>query len=105
MTPQLKTITPETILPEIEEFMVTYDIGRLLVSENSGLGGIVTRNVKAPLNGKDLKELGYKPGPLYREILDKLLAATLDGEIDDRSSAESFVRKRYPIDIRVHKET
>ncbi len=54
-------------------------------------------NVKTPLNGKDLKTFGYKPGPLYREILDELLAATLDGEISDRSSAESFVRERYPI--------
>lgn len=54
-------------------------------------------NVKAPLNGKDLKAFGYKPGPVYREILDELLAATLDGEISDRSSAESFVMERYPI--------
>jgi tRNA nucleotidyltransferase (CCA-adding enzyme) len=55
-------------------------------------------NASSPLNGKDLKAFGYKPGPLYREILDELLAATLDGEIRDRSSAESFVRERYPID-------
>ncbi|MDY6805246.1 MAG: CBS domain-containing protein [Cyanobacteriota bacterium] len=54
-------------------------------------------DVKAPLNGKDLKGFGYKPGPIYREILDELLAATLDGEISDRSSAESFVLERYPI--------
>ena len=43
MTPQLKTISPETTLPEIEELMVTYDIGRLPVLENNRLVGIVTR--------------------------------------------------------------
>ncbi|MCC3469487.1 MAG: CBS domain-containing protein, partial [Microcoleus sp. PH2017_06_SFM_O_A] len=31
MTPQLKTIAPDTLLPEIEALMVTYDIGRLPV--------------------------------------------------------------------------
>ncbi|MFY7803102.1 MAG: CBS domain-containing protein [Limnoraphis robusta] len=43
MTPQLKTITPDTTLPEIESLMVTYDIGRLPVLEGNNLVGIVTR--------------------------------------------------------------
>ena len=43
MTPQLKTITPETTLPEIESLMVTYDIGRLPVLDAGNLVGIVTR--------------------------------------------------------------
>nr|MCU0570372.1 CBS domain-containing protein [Oculatellaceae cyanobacterium Prado106] len=43
MTTNLKTITPETTLPEIESLMVTYDIGRLPVLEQGELVGIVTR--------------------------------------------------------------
>lgn len=43
MTANLKTIAPETPLPEIQELMVTYDIGRLPVLENNYLVGIVTR--------------------------------------------------------------
>lgn len=44
MTANLKTITPETSLPEIEALMVTYDIGRLPVLDSQGqLAGIVTR--------------------------------------------------------------
>jgi tRNA nucleotidyltransferase (CCA-adding enzyme) len=43
MTPQLKTITPDTTLTEIESLMVTYDIGRLPVLANNKLVGIVTR--------------------------------------------------------------
>ena len=30
------------------------------------------------LNGNDLKELGYKPSPQFKQMLDDLLAATLD---------------------------
>jgi tRNA nucleotidyltransferase (CCA-adding enzyme) len=43
MTKNLKTITPQTSLPEIESLMVTYDIGRLPVLEDGQLVGIVTR--------------------------------------------------------------
>ena len=43
MTTNLKTITPDTLLPEIEALMVTYDIGRLPVLDRTQLVGIVTR--------------------------------------------------------------
>ena len=54
-------------------------------------------NVQAPLNGYDLKKLGYKPGPQYREILDKLLAATLDEVIENEADAKAFLGEHYPI--------
>lgn len=43
MTRNVKTIAPDTLLPEIEGMMVTYDIGRLPVIEGDKLLGIVTR--------------------------------------------------------------
>ena len=52
--------------------------------------------IRSPLNGRDLKALGYKPGPLYKEILAELLAATLDGKICDRAAAEDLLSKKYP---------
>ncbi len=54
-------------------------------------------HVKAPLNGNDLKELGYKPGKQYSQMLDELLAATLDGLINDKASGEAFLAERYPL--------
>jgi tRNA nucleotidyltransferase (CCA-adding enzyme) len=56
----------------------------------------VWSQIQPPLTGNDLRRLGYKPSPQYRQILDSLLAATLDGEIVDRASAEAFL-KRNPI--------
>ncbi len=53
-------------------------------------------NVQPPLNGNDLKKLGYKPGPLYKQILEHLLAAKLDGIISDRAQAEKFLAENYP---------
>ena len=54
-------------------------------------------DVQAPFNGNSLKRLGYQPGPLYREILDALLAATLDGVIQSEADAKVFVAKYYPL--------
>ena len=51
--------------------------------------------VKPLLNGQDLKTLGFKPGPLYKQILDDVLAATLDGKIGDRATAEEYVKAKY----------
>ncbi|MEM9276818.1 MAG: poly(A) polymerase, partial [Cyanobacteria bacterium P01_F01_bin.143] len=51
--------------------------------------------VQAILNGNDLKELGYKPGHQYKEMLDQLLAATLDKTITSRDEAEAFLKVKY----------
>ena len=54
------------------------------------------RNVKAPLDGNDLRKLGYKPGAHYREILDALLDATLDRVIQNQAEAKAFLAIHYP---------
>lgn len=56
----------------------------------------VWANVQPPLNGNDLKQLGYKPSPLYKQMLDELLAETLDGLIKDKIEAENFLIHNYP---------
>jgi tRNA nucleotidyltransferase (CCA-adding enzyme) len=53
--------------------------------------------IQAPLNGNDLKELGYKPGRQYKEILSNLLALFLDGKINDKEEAKTFVIKHYQL--------
>ncbi|WP_310481306.1 CBS domain-containing protein [Chamaesiphon sp. VAR_48_metabat_403] len=55
--------------------------------------------IRPILTGDDLRKLGYKPGPQYRQMLDNLLTATLDGEVIDRSGAEAFIRDRYSTEI------
>ena len=53
--------------------------------------------MKAPLNGRDLTALGYKPGKEYKQILEALLVAKLDGIISDRSEAEAFVQNNFAV--------
>ena len=51
--------------------------------------------IKAPLNGNDLKQLGYKPSPQYKQILEDLLMAKLDGIVCDRTEAENWLLQNY----------
>ena len=55
------------------------------------------RHLKSPLNGNDLKALGYAPGRQYKQILDALLTAALEGQIATRSEAEAFLKQHFPL--------
>ncbi|MGC8453611.1 MAG: CBS domain-containing protein [Cylindrospermopsis raciborskii] len=44
-------------------------------------------HVQPLLKGDDLKKMGYKPGPIFKQILDHLLFATLDGKIKTKTQA------------------
>jgi tRNA nucleotidyltransferase (CCA-adding enzyme) len=54
-----------------------------------------TRRVKPMLTGHDLRGLGLRPGPIYREILSALLHARLDGEVQTRDDELRFLRRRF----------
>ncbi|MBD2138543.1 CBS domain-containing protein [Anabaena sp. FACHB-1237] len=54
-------------------------------------------NIQPLLNGNDLKQLGYKPSPLYKQMLDNLLMVTIDGIIKDKTQAKEFLGENYPL--------
>lgn len=47
------------------------------------------------LTGSDLAALGLRPGPGYREVLDALRDARLDGEVTNREEELELVRRRF----------
>jgi len=42
------------------------------------------RNFRTEIDGKDLLQLGFKPGPLFKQVLDTIKRAKMDGEIDTK---------------------
>ncbi len=44
------------------------------------------------ISGNELKELRVKPGPIYSQILNKLLCARLDGEVKNKRDEIRFVK-------------
>jgi tRNA nucleotidyltransferase (CCA-adding enzyme) len=47
------------------------------------------------LRGGDLRRLGFRPGPIYREIFAALRSARLDGQLHTRRDEVSFVLRRF----------
>ncbi len=62
---------------------------------NAWLDGYMSvwRFVRPTLTGDDLRVLGLPPGPVYAEILDRLLAARLDGEVGDEAGERVIVEQ------------
>jgi poly(A) polymerase len=48
------------------------------------------------LRGRDLIELGYRPGPDFKRILDAAFDAQLEGELHSTEEARSWVLERHP---------
>ncbi len=53
---------------------------------------------RAPLlTGNDLRELGYPPGPAFREILGALRDEQLEGSLETRDAAVAWVVGKFPM--------
>lgn len=65
----------ETVKRQVSAFLTTY------------------QHVKPILTGTDLKAMGLKPGPQFKKILDRLLAAHLDGEVRTEAEERRFVQQ------------
>jgi tRNA nucleotidyltransferase (CCA-adding enzyme) len=50
------------------------------------------RHIDTSVKGKDLKKMGLEPGPIYREILEAVLDAKLNGQIKTRNDELDFVK-------------
>jgi len=51
------------------------------------------RTMGPAITGKDLRTLGYAPGPIYREILEGILDRKLNGRLKTRSDELEFARR------------
>jgi tRNA nucleotidyltransferase (CCA-adding enzyme) len=53
------------------------------------------KKVRVSLGGQDLKRMGFPPGPIYKEILNALLRARLEGKLVSRQDEMNFVAKKF----------
>jgi poly(A) polymerase len=49
------------------------------------------------VNGGDLIGAGYAPGPKFREILEAVEDAQLEGQLQSREAALEYVRREFPL--------
>ncbi|RJQ14207.1 MAG: CCA tRNA nucleotidyltransferase, partial [Nitrospiraceae bacterium] len=55
------------------------------------------RKIRPDLTGKDLQEMGYRPGPLFGKILAALLDARLEKKVRGREEEIKFVKESFRI--------
>ena len=51
--------------------------------------------VRPEMTGHHLKKLGYTPGPIFKQILDRLLSARLDGEVMSLQDELAIVKSEF----------
>ncbi len=51
------------------------------------------RRTRLLLKGKDLKKMGLKPGPVYRQVMETVLDARLDGTLKSKKDEIEFARQ------------
>jgi len=54
------------------------------------------RSVTVSVTGKNLEEMGYAPGPQYREIFEKVMDARLNGLVTDRDTEKAWILRHFP---------
>jgi tRNA nucleotidyltransferase (CCA-adding enzyme) len=51
------------------------------------------RRTQLSLKGRDLKKMGLKPGPVYRQVMEAVLDAKLDGTLKSKKDEIEFARR------------
>jgi len=54
------------------------------------------KNVRLQVGGQDLLELGYRPGPRFKEIFDLLLERKLAGDLRSKEEEVAYLLARFP---------
>ena len=65
----------------------------VIIGERIDLYRTRLREIRPELTGHDLKRMGIRPGPTFKDILSRLRDARLDGEIATRAEEERLVKR------------
>ena len=94
-------------LPKFDEHMELHRIDCLSSHRDLSLYDFVGEKLRttppeeirpAPLiSGRDLIELGYEPGPRFKEILSAVEDAQLEGKLHSREDAVGLVQQEFPL--------
>lgn len=68
------------------------------INRKTSLYVTTLRDVQPLVNGEDLKELGYTPGKIFKEMLRYLRNAQLDNTVTNRQDAIEFITDHFPLE-------
>jgi len=67
------------------------------IKRNISLYFTQLKGVKIKITGKDLSRIGFKPGPIFKDIFNALLEARLNNLIKSREEEIDFVMENFPL--------
>ncbi|HBZ57519.1 MAG TPA: polya polymerase, partial [Syntrophobacteraceae bacterium] len=94
---QLRQIRPSDIYRALQPFKVEELLFMMARTQREEARRSIShyfhkfRDIKSELKGRDLQVLGIEPGPVYRQILDELLDARLNGKVHSRQDEIDYV--------------
>ena len=53
--------------------------------------------IRTDINGQQLKQMGYRPGPAFATMLNDLLDARLDGIVHSKEEEKAYIISHYPL--------
>jgi len=108
MAPRMRTATLKRMIAE-DGFDELLEVSRMdALASSSFLGHyhfvrramkeLTPAQIRPPrfVSGRDLIDMGFTPGPAFKNILQEVEDLQLDGEIADRDAALAYVREHYP---------
>jgi tRNA nucleotidyltransferase (CCA-adding enzyme) len=102
---RLAALSGEPLPSEVERTLRPYaPHPRILLAARAAMAGTPAaglldryqgdwRHVETALDGNVLRQSGLKPGPIYAVLLDRLLAARLDGQVGDESGERALLTR------------
>jgi tRNA nucleotidyltransferase (CCA-adding enzyme) len=97
--PSLKKLSTSRLVSALEREPLISVFALYLLNSNNKFGQKLQRyakewrHIRSHLDGNDLKNLGLKPGPDYRNILERLRSARLDGEVKNVAQEKALLKK------------
>jgi len=71
-----------------------YKAGKWLLNKASKLN-VASEPLEPLLQGRDLIAIGFKPSPKFKELLDEVYTLQLDGEINSKNDAISYIKEKF----------
>ncbi|MFC1799254.1 polya polymerase, partial [Thermodesulfobacteriota bacterium] len=94
---QMKTATNSQLYEKLSVFKTELILYMMAAAKTKRVKKLISnyftrlRPVEISVTGSDLKKMGLKPGPLYREVMDAILHAKLNGQLKTRGDEIEFL--------------
>jgi tRNA nucleotidyltransferase (CCA-adding enzyme) len=95
---ELKSVTRKAAAPEVKLFVArALKLKALAPRKGAGKDWQRYEDSAPTLTGQDVRDLGYKPGPIFTKIFDALRLARWEGKLRTREEEIRFIQHTFPI--------